>query len=62
MAGEGDADAGIFVLGMLTGAAFAHNFSAASSGAGVGPYGIPATVAGLVLCGLIGFGCREKAS
>jgi YedE family putative selenium metabolism protein len=61
MTGEGDGDAAVFVLGMLTGAALAHNFSAASSGAGVGPYGIPATIAGLVVCGLIGFGCRERA-
>jgi YedE family putative selenium metabolism protein len=60
MTGEGDGDAAIFVLGMLLGAAFAHNFSAASSGAGVGPYGIPVTVAGLVVCGLIGFGFRAK--
>jgi Na+-driven multidrug efflux pump len=62
MAGEGDGDAAVFVLGMLTGAAFAHNFSAASSGAGVGPYGIPATIAGLVICALIGFGCRERTA
>ncbi|MDR1622550.1 MAG: YedE-related selenium metabolism membrane protein [Synergistaceae bacterium] len=60
LAGEGDGDAAVFVLGMLTGAALAHNFSAASSGAGVGPYGIPATVAGLLICVSIGFGCRTK--
>ena len=62
MAGEGDGDAAVFVLGMLVGAALAHNFSAASSGAGVGPYGIPATIIGLVVCGLIGFGCRTKSA
>jgi YedE family putative selenium metabolism protein len=60
MAGEGDGDASVFLLGMLAGAAFAHNFSAASSGAGVGPYGIPVTIIGLAVCCLIGFGCREK--
>lgn len=60
MAGEGDGDAASFVMGMLVGAALAHNFSTASSGAGVGPYGIPATIVGLVLCGLIGFACRTK--
>ncbi|MDR1732803.1 MAG: YedE-related selenium metabolism membrane protein [Synergistaceae bacterium] len=60
MAGEGDADAGVFVLGLLTGAAFAHNFSAASSGAGVGPWGIPVTIASLVVCLLIGFSCTRK--
>lgn len=60
MAGEGDADAGVFAMGMLTGAAFAHNFSLASSGAGVGAYGIPATVAGLVFCAAVGFLFMEK--
>lgn len=39
MAGEGDADAGLFVVGMLVAAAFAHNFGLASSPAGIGPYG-----------------------
>jgi YedE family putative selenium metabolism protein len=60
MAGEGDGDAGSFAMGMLVGAALAHNFSAASSGAGVGPMGIPVTIGGLVLCALIGFTCRAK--
>ena len=54
MSGEGDSDAGVFVMGMLTGAAFAHNFSLASSGAGVGAYGIPATIIGLVFCAVVG--------
>jgi YedE family putative selenium metabolism protein len=54
MSGEGDSDAGIFVTGMLVGAAFAHNFSFASSAAGVGAYGIPATIAGLIFCLAVG--------
>ena len=54
MSGEGDSDAGVFIMGMLVGAAFAHNFSLASSGAGVGAYGIPATIAGLVFCLAVG--------
>ena len=54
MSGEGDSDAGVFIMGMLLGAAFAHNFSLASSGAGVGAYGIPATIAGLVFCLAVG--------
>ena len=62
MTGEGDGDAAVFVLGMLTGAALAHNFSAASSGAGVGPMGIPATIIGLVLCLAVGFSCRQSAA
>ena len=55
MAGEGDADAGVFSLGMLVGAAFAHNFSLASSGAGVGAFGVPATVVGLIFCLAVGW-------
>lgn len=39
MAGEGDADSGLFVSGMIVAAAFAHNFGLASSPAGIGPYG-----------------------
>jgi YedE family putative selenium metabolism protein len=54
MAGEGDNDAGIFALGMLMGAAFAHNFNLASSGAGVGAFGIPAVVTGMVFCIAVG--------
>jgi YedE family putative selenium metabolism protein len=35
LAGTGNSDSGITVLGMIAGAAFAHNFSLASSAAGV---------------------------
>ncbi len=62
MAGEGDSDAGIFVLGMLVGAAVAHNFSAASSGAGIGPMGVHVTVIGLVFCLAVGLFCRPSRS
>ena len=55
MSGEGDADAGIFVMGMLVGAAFVHNFSLASSPAGIGAFGAPATVIGLVFCAAVGW-------
>lgn len=54
MSGEGDSDAGVFIIGMLVGAAFAHNFRLASSGAGVGAYGIPATIIGIVFCLAVG--------
>ena len=60
LAGEGDGDAAIFVLGMIVGAAFAHNFGLASSPAGVGPYGIPAVIIGLVVCLFIGFTMRKN--
>jgi uncharacterized protein len=39
LSGEGDLDAGVFVLGMIIGAAFAHNFALASSPKGVTAYG-----------------------
>lgn len=61
LSGEGDGDAAVFVLGMLTGAAFAHNFSLASSPAGVTSGGITALIIGLVVCLFIGFTMREKA-
>ena len=55
MAGEGDSDAALFALGMLAGAAMAHNLGTASSGAGIGAYGIHATVLGFAVCLVIGF-------
>ncbi len=54
MAGEGDNDAAVFVIGMLVGAALAHNFGIAASPAGIGPNSAFATVFGLVMCVLIG--------
>lgn len=49
LAGEGDADAAITVLGVTIGAAFAHNFGLASSGEGVTANGKIAVIIGLVL-------------
>jgi len=60
MSGEGDSDAGVFVMGMLLGAAFAHNFSLASSGTGIGAYGAPATLVGLVFCLVVGWLFRNR--
>ncbi len=59
LAGEGDGDAGVFVLGLIVGAGFAHNFSLASSGQGPGAYGPAAVVLGLIVCLLIGGTMRE---
>ncbi|HHW14257.1 MAG TPA: YedE-related selenium metabolism membrane protein, partial [Firmicutes bacterium] len=59
LSGEGDGDAATFVLGMLTGAAFAHNFSMAASPAGPGPYSAAAVVIGLAVCGVLGLTMRE---
>jgi YedE family putative selenium metabolism protein len=60
LSGEGDADAGIFIMGMITGAAFSHNFRFASSPAGTGEWGPAAVIFGLIVCILIGFFLREK--
>jgi YedE family putative selenium metabolism protein len=60
MSGEGDSDAAIFVIGMIVGAAFAHNFGLSSSPAGIGPHGIAAVVVGLAVCLTIGFTMRKR--
>jgi len=60
LAGEGDGDAAVFVLGMIVGAGFAHNFDLASSPKGVGLHGIAAVIIGLVVCLFIGFTMRKK--
>jgi YedE family putative selenium metabolism protein len=62
LAGEGDGDAAVFVLGMIVGAAFAHNFGLASSPNGVGPHSIAAVIIGLVVCLFIGFTMRKKSA
>ncbi len=61
LAGEGDGDAAVFVLGMIVGAGFAHNFGLASSPKGVGPHGIAAVIIGLLVCSFIGLTMRQKA-
>ncbi len=53
LAGEGSSDAGVTVLGYIAGAAFAHNFALASSGAGATPNGMWATGIGLVVVLLV---------
>ncbi len=60
LSGEGDGDAAVFVLGMIVGAGFAHNFGLASSPKGVGPHGIAAVIIGLLICLFIGFTMRKK--
>lgn len=59
LSGEGDADAAMFVMGLLAGAAVAHNFSAASSAAGPGPYSALWVIVGLVFCVVLGLTMRE---
>lgn len=59
MSGEGDGDAGMFVLGMFSGAGISHTFNMASSAAGPGPYGPLGVAVGVVFCVLIGLFMRE---
>jgi len=58
MSGEGDSDAAIFVLGMIVGAAVAHNLNLASSAAGPTPYGPVAVVVGILFC--VGLGLTTR--
>ncbi len=60
LAGEGDGDAAVFVLGMIVGAGLSHNLGLASSPKGVGPHGIAAVVIGLFVCLFIGYTMRQK--
>ncbi|MFW6005249.1 MAG: YedE family putative selenium transporter [Desulfonatronovibrionaceae bacterium] len=60
MAGEGNSDAAVFVLGMVAGAALAHNWGLASSPAGLGPNGALATFIGLAVCLGIGLANLKK--
>lgn len=55
LAAEGNIDSAITFLGMLVGAAFAHNFGLASSAAGATANGKVATVIGLLVVCAIGF-------
>jgi len=62
LSGEGDADAAIFVFGMIIGAGVAHTFSLASSPAGPGAYGPAAVIIGLVILTIFGLTMRETRS
>ncbi|NCD25070.1 MAG: YedE-related selenium metabolism membrane protein [Deltaproteobacteria bacterium] len=54
MSGEGNSDAGIFVLGSVVGAGVAHNFGLASSPQGIGPHGVAGVVIGMLVLIFIG--------
>lgn len=60
MAGEGDGDAAVFVVGMIAGAAVAHNFGLASSPKGLGPHGMAAVFVGFLVCLFIGYTMRKR--
>lgn len=61
LSGEGDADAGVFVIGMIVGAGVAHNFALASSPKGASVFGAIAVIVGLIFCLVIGFTMLQKA-
>lgn len=53
LAGEGNSDSAVAVLGLVAGAAFAHNFGLASSGAGSTPAGQVAVIIGIAVVAVI---------
>lgn len=55
LSGEGNTDSAMTILGFAAGAAFAHNFSLASSGAGATAGGKAVVIIGLVILTLIAF-------
>jgi YedE family putative selenium metabolism protein len=61
VAGEGDTDSGIFILGLIAGAAFSHNFLLASSPNGIGTNAVLVVFVGLAFCLTIGFLMRYKS-
>lgn len=61
LSGEGDGDAAIFVVGMIVGAGFAHNFAMASSPKGPGAFGPAGVIIGIIFCILIGFAMRDRS-
>ena len=63
LAGEGNGDSVITILGMLLGAAFAHNFQLASSPKGPTPNGQIAVILCFIVLGLISyFSCKAAIS
>lgn len=62
LASEGDTDAAVTILGMMAGAAFAHNFLLASSASGPSANGPIAVVVGLIVTGVIGYFMTESFS
>jgi YedE family putative selenium metabolism protein len=64
LSGEGDADAAVFVIGMIVGASFAQNYSVATClcpvGNAMGAFGPAGVITGLVICVVIGLIMREK--
>ena len=62
LASEGDTDAGITILGLIVGAAFAHNFFLSSSPKGTGEFGPLAVIIGLIFCLVVGLLMMERGN
>lgn len=62
LSGEGDTDAGVTVLGLIVGAAIAHNFFTTASPNGIGDNSVVAVIVGLGFCLAVGFLMRERAT
>ncbi len=62
LSGEGDTDAGVTILGLFAGAAFAHNFGLASSSAGPSALGPLAVILSLVITICLGLLMRVRLS
>ena len=59
---EGNIDSVVTFMGMLVGAAFAHNFGLAASGAGPSANGRVAVIIGLAVVLAIGFMNTDRAA
>jgi hypothetical protein len=60
LSGEGDMDAGVFVLGMIVGAGISHNFAMASSPQGAAAFGPASLLVGFAFCLIVGFVMRDR--
>jgi len=64
LSGEGDADAAMFVIGMIVGGGFAQNYSIASclcpTDNAMGAFGPAGVITGLVICIIVGLVMRER--
>ena len=59
LSAQGNGDSIVTVMGMIAGAAFSHNFTAAASPAGVTPAGKIAVILGLMVCLIVGLKTKE---
>ena len=60
LAAQGNGDSFAVVVGMITGAAFAHNFGFAASPKSVPTAGMIAVGVGLLVCVIVGVMARES--